>query len=106
MGKLIDRHRRASGPRLVTDSEPPALEAVPDPPVWARASQDQFAWALSRLPPDFRAVFELHALRGQSYEEIAARLGVAKPVVGHLLFRARAMLKEALLGLLRQEEVV
>jgi RNA polymerase sigma factor (sigma-70 family) len=98
--------RRGPGPRLVTDSEPPPLETVPGPPAWARASQAQFARALSRLPPDFRAVFELHALRGQSYDEIAARLGVAKPVVGRRLFRARSMLKEALLGLLRQEEVV
>jgi RNA polymerase sigma factor (sigma-70 family) len=70
---------------------------LPQPPAWARVSQKQFAEALERLPADVRVVFELHALRGQSYGEIAARLHVAKDVVASRLLRARAMLKEALL---------
>jgi hypothetical protein len=44
---------------------------LPQPPAWARVSQEQFAEALARLPGDLRVVFELHALRGQSYGEIA-----------------------------------
>jgi RNA polymerase sigma factor (sigma-70 family) len=70
---------------------------LPQPPAWARVSQEHFAEALARLPADLRVVFELHALRGQSYGEIAARLHVAKDIVARRLLRARAMLKEALL---------
>jgi RNA polymerase sigma factor (sigma-70 family) len=76
---------------------------LPQPPAWAGASQERFAEALARLPADLRAVFELHALRGQSYGEIAARLHIAKDVVASRLFGARAMLKEALLDRSHEE---
>ena len=72
------------------------------PPRWAQVSNDSVAEALAELGPDFRRVYDLHAL-GRSYDEIAAELGIARATVGTRLIRARRRLKEALLRELGEE---
>ena len=104
---FLDRcRRRARGPRLVQDVDDslPAPEPTPAPPLWAQVSREQFARAVAALPPDFRTVFELHALEGQQYDQIADRLGIAKNTVGTRLYRARSMLKAALVEMVGGEE--
>jgi RNA polymerase sigma-70 factor (ECF subfamily) len=52
--------------------------------------------AVSGLPPMYRAVFLLRTLDDLSYEEIAAATGMPLGTVKTHLFRARALLREAL----------
>jgi RNA polymerase sigma-70 factor, ECF subfamily len=50
------------------------------------------------LPDAFRTVFVLRALEEMSGEEVAACLGIAEATVRSRFFRARSLLREALLG--------
>lgn len=105
---FLDRCRKkARGPRLVPDDgeNVPAPDPTPPPPPrWARVTQEQFAEAVAGLPPDFRAVFELHALQGQPYDAIAARLEIPKNTVGTRLYRARMHLKTVLSSVVGNDE--
>jgi RNA polymerase sigma factor (sigma-70 family) len=78
--------------------EPPA--DLPDPLAVAIRSADLDAvWAaLSALPRRQRKAFLLRELVGLSYVELGAALGVTRPAVESLLFRARRHLRDALAG--------
>jgi len=65
-------------------------------PGWASISLDELRAALSHLPETFRAIYQLHALEGCSYIEIAQRLGIPKATVGTRLIRARRRLRQLL----------
>jgi RNA polymerase sigma-70 factor (ECF subfamily) len=94
--------RKTRGPRLVQDLEAvqPAADLTPEAtPMWAAVSRDQLERAVAGLPPDYRVVFELHAA-DHSYDQIATQLGIPKNTVGSRLFRARAILKGALLQMI------
>jgi RNA polymerase sigma-70 factor (ECF subfamily) len=94
---FIDRCRApkiASEP--VDDLQIAAVEPEPEPP-WARITPEQLADALSRLEPDFRAVYDLATVESLSYVEIGERLGVPRATVGTRLMRARQKLR-AMLG--------
>jgi RNA polymerase sigma-70 factor (ECF subfamily) len=100
---LLARCRSHHGPRLVTAER--ALElTVPPPPRWARVETKQFAAALASLPPALGTVFRLHALEGQSYDEIASALSLTRGAVSARLLRARVLLKDVLVGLVGEEE--
>jgi len=95
---FIDRcrkTRRAPRTEAIEDLELAAPETSA-PPAWANVTEQQVNAALATLGPEFRRVYELHAL-GRSYDEIAHELKIAKPTVGTRLIRARKKLKEALL---------
>lgn len=49
--------------------------------------------AIARLAAEFRVVFELYELEGQSYEEISSALGIPVGTVRSRLNRARARLR-------------
>src|SRR2546423_10532086 len=77
----------------------PELPAdIPDPLASAIHSADLDAlWAaLSALPRRQRNAFLLRELGGLSYGELGAALGVTRPAVESLLFRARQQLRSAL----------
>lgn len=103
LGNLfLDRCRRArTMPRLYVawpagELDVPAPEtAAPRP--WAEITEDQVRAAVSALESDFRLPYELHALEGRSYREIADELGIPTSTVGTRLSRARAKLRRALL---------
>jgi RNA polymerase sigma-70 factor (ECF subfamily) len=81
--------------------EPLALPAdLPDPLATAIRSVDLDAlWvALSELPRRQRRAFLLRELGGLSYGELGAALGVSRPAVESLLFRARRQLRRMLTG--------
>jgi RNA polymerase sigma-70 factor (ECF subfamily) len=103
MGKLFLDRRRLT-PRAPRPREETPVESMPPPPEWSCVSQEEFAEVVDRLPADVRAVFELHALRGHAYAEIAGRLGIARNLVSTRLHQARLMLKEALMALTRDRE--
>lgn len=102
---FIDRCRRARRlPR--TDGrdvmEAPAPEVV-SPPPWSEVTPDQVRQALTELDEEFRRAYELHAIAGRSYREIAEELGVPPSTVGTRLLRARQKLKTILLARMAAE---
>jgi len=56
--------------------------------------------ALASLSPQEAAIFCLHGLQGQSYQEIGDQLNLGVSTVGVILHRARARLRELLAGFL------
>jgi hypothetical protein len=84
--------------------EPLALPDVPDelPDPLASALRaadlDAVGAAISELPRRQRKAFLLRELGGLSYAELGAALGVSRPGVESLLFRARQHLRRALAG--------
>lgn len=96
----VDRCRkRAREPIHEPIEDHPAVVAVQheEAPAWARFSGEQLRVALAALSEDFRRVYELHAIEGRSYDEIAKELKIPKATVGTRLIRARRKLKELLL---------
>lgn len=59
-------------------------------------SQDELVFALRQLPAAHRRVICLHELHGLSYEECAAREGVAVGTIRSRLFRARDRMRQTL----------
>lgn len=51
---------------------------------------------LQKLPPGYRAVFNLYAIEGFSHEEIAEQLGISTGTSKSQLFKAREYLKKIL----------
>jgi RNA polymerase sigma-70 factor (ECF subfamily) len=51
---------------------------------------------LQRLPPGYRAVFNLYAIDGYSHEEISSQLGISIGTSKSQLFKAREFLKRIL----------
>lgn len=78
----------------------PENAASPEPgPADIVAAADEKARidrALARLTPEERAVLVLRELEGQSYEDVAATLGIPLGTVKSRLARARALLAEEL----------
>lgn len=91
----IDRLRHRRSRREEPDAEPRAA-VEPEPAWWEHLSEDDVRAQLASLPLEQRAVFELFALQGCSYNEIAARLGIAKATVGTRILRARQKLRQLL----------
>lgn len=67
-----------------------------EPPAWATISADDVRRCVGHLGPRLRNVYEMHALQGLSYAEIADKLDVPACTVGTRLHRARQRLKEVL----------
>lgn len=88
------RTRRES--RIVATEDPARLERAPRPP--APEAGFDLDKAIAGLPPGARAVFVLHDVEGRTHEEIAALLKLAPGTSKAQLFRARRLLREALLS--------
>jgi DNA-directed RNA polymerase specialized sigma24 family protein len=61
-----------------------------------REMERRLAEAMADLPPDQRAVLELHFLENLSHKEIAGRLGITTHASQQRLFKARRALEECL----------
>jgi RNA polymerase sigma-70 factor (ECF subfamily) len=94
--QFIDRVRRTQTRR----EQPMEAEPIATPPEqeawWQTLTSDQVRAQLARLPADQRETFELFIFQQLSYDEIAARLTIAKATVGTRILRARAKLRELL----------
>jgi RNA polymerase sigma factor (sigma-70 family) len=77
-------------PELPADIPDPLAAAIRD------ADLDALWAALSELPRRQRKAFLLRELGGLSYSELGAALGVTRPAVESLLFRARRQLRNLL----------
>jgi RNA polymerase sigma-70 factor (ECF subfamily) len=77
------------------------LEQMPiaepeQPPAWANITIDEVQARLPAISPNLRPVYQMHALEGRSYDEIALRLKLRKVTVGTRLLRARRQLRRVL----------
>ena len=88
---LADTHRRRPPEHVALSEEVRREDAGPDP---ARAIEQQtdVARALATLAPRDRDMLWLAYADGASHAEIASQLGVARPSVKTMLFRARRRL--------------
>jgi RNA polymerase sigma-70 factor (ECF subfamily) len=97
---FVDRCRvQSRQPELVPIDDEDNDVPEPDPevvPEWATISPAQLEAALSLLDDRFRRVYELHALSGASYDEIAETLSIPRNTVGTRLARARQKVRELL----------
>ena len=91
----VDRSRRAR--RRKWDSNLDGLAAEPaddrDPPAWTGLGLADLRAAVAQLPDTLRAAYSRFAFENQSYDEIAAALGIQQRTVGTRLHRARAKLR-------------
>ncbi len=98
---INDYRRRRKEPVAVDFSENPPAAAetfsVEDVEALREKLGDAPAKALDQLPSDFRLIFLLFTFEDFSYEEISGITGVPIGTVMSRLFRARAMMREALL---------
>lgn len=93
---FIDRVRRKHTRREEPiEADPPASEAE-EHPWWQALTADDVRAALARIPAEQRETFELFAFDHLSYDQIAARQGIAKATVGTRILRARTKLRELL----------
>jgi RNA polymerase sigma-70 factor (ECF subfamily) len=94
---FIDRFRQARrAPTVDIDHvELPCPEPA-EVPAWANVTSEQVGAALAGLDAEFRAAYELHAIDGRSYLEIAEALRIPRSTVGTRLLRARRKLRELL----------
>jgi RNA polymerase sigma-70 factor (ECF subfamily) len=69
---------------------------LPEANLPAAVTRQQIEKSLTVLSARLRPVYELHALEGYSYAEIALRLRLPAATVGTRIFRARAQLRRAL----------
>ena len=65
-------------------------------PWWLELETADVTRVLGELPASQRAAFQLFALEGKSYDEIARELQIAKATVGVRLLRARRRIKQLL----------
>jgi RNA polymerase sigma-70 factor (ECF subfamily) len=79
-----------------TGYEPPDLSAEPHTVLLQAEQQQILRQAILALPPEQRALIELRHFQDQSYEEIAADLGISLNNVKIRLFRARQQLRQTL----------
>lgn len=92
---FIDKLRRRNARREDPLEEPFELP-IEERAWWQTLSLDEIRATLARLPEDQRMTFELFAFDGRSYDQIAAKLGIAKATVGTRILRARQKLREIL----------
>jgi RNA polymerase sigma-70 factor, ECF subfamily len=103
---FIDRCRRAHrAPTSPIDDqlEAPQPEELPAPP-WADVTPEQLRAALRELDEEFRRAYELHALAGRTYRQIADELGIPVNTVGTRLMRARRKLRVILVRVALREK--
>lgn len=67
-----------------------------DEDIAARMDAQSLMKLLQKLPPGYRAVFNLYAVEGFSHEEIATQLGISVGTSKSQLFKARDFLKKML----------
>lgn len=70
---------------VVIDTDCSAFESL---------SADDLLQMVAELPPTFRTVFNLRAIEGYEYGEIAQQLGLTETAIRSRFMRARQMLKE------------
>lgn len=95
---FIDRVRQHAARRAVFEAAAEALspQAPSDPVWWEELAEADVRAEVACLPAPQRTTFERFTFAGQSYDEIAVALGVARNTVGTRVLRARLALRARL----------
>jgi RNA polymerase sigma-70 factor, ECF subfamily len=91
---FIDKLRRRATRREESVETEPAAPPRDERVWWESLTEAQVRAKVSLLPEDQRVTFELFAFQGKSYDEIAAKLKIAKNTVGTRILRARMRLRD------------
>ncbi len=93
----IDRYRARLKEKdtVVEYTELPDTALVPD--ILVNADAEHLLYLVQQLPPAYRATFNLFAVEGYDYREVADMLGVSVGAVKSNLSKARVRLKKLLL---------
>lgn len=86
--------------------EIPKVETLPATELEYKEKQEIIKNAIAKLPFKYRTVVALKDIEGLSYEEIAGILNCSIGTVESRLFRARAILKNTLLPMLKKEDTL
>lgn len=73
----------------------------PTPTIIDELSREEILRLIQELPSGYKTVFNLYVIEGYSHKEIAERLGIGESTSRSQLVKARALLKEQLLKLIR-----
>jgi len=96
---LIDRLRRGRSAQLILTDGSNEAAAEPEPaPWWHDLDVGAVERELSSLSPPLRDTFRMFAFEARSYKQIARQLNIAVATVGVRISRARALLKQRLIG--------
>jgi RNA polymerase sigma-70 factor (ECF subfamily) len=91
---FIDKLRRRTTRREEPAEHDPAAPPRDERAWWEVLTEAEVRAKLGLLPEEQRVTFELFAFQGKSYDEIAAKLKIAKNTVGTRILRARTRLRE------------
>lgn len=91
----IDYYRREAKHNYHEDIENTSLESN-QPEVIGQLSYEELIHMIQRLPPAYRAVFNLHVVDGYSHEEIGLILNISEGTSKSNLMKARISLKKML----------
>lgn len=109
VNKSIDFLRRQKKVTFSIDKyegyEPEDTEEDEDESMYSGISKEQIAQAIQKLPPAYRAVFNLYAIDGLTHNEIADELGISAGTSKSNLAKARAKLKKSLRKYLNYQDV-
>jgi len=100
----LDRLRRRQLEQRLFDAEPvdtlavTAREASPLQQVISDEGREKVRGAIAALPEQYRLPLTLRYYSDLSYDEIAQQLGLSRPNVATLIFRAKQQLRLALAG--------
>ena len=83
---------RNTGQLFVVDSDIEKIELTEEEPNTALLSDDEIAALIGRLPPGYRAVFNLYAIEGKSHKEIALLLNMKPDTSASQYYKAKNML--------------
>lgn len=73
----------------------------PTPSIIDELSKDEIINLIKQLPHGYQTVFNLYVIEGYSHKEIAERMGIGESTSRSQLVKARALLKEQLLNLIK-----
>jgi len=78
------------------DLESAQYKASEESDVESNYSAQEILKVIQKLPPAYRAVFNLYAIEGYAHKEVADALGITESTSRSNLVKARAKLKELL----------
>ncbi|MCH2043214.1 MAG: RNA polymerase sigma factor [Saprospiraceae bacterium] len=91
----IDYYRKAIRHRT-EDLEQAYHKSCPSADALSQYSVKEIMAVIQKLPPSYRAVFNLYAIEGFSHKEVAATLGISESTSRSNLVKARNKLKKLL----------
>lgn len=90
------------GDRADLQQQQPMLDEPEEAQAWESVRPADLRAAVKLLPDTLRRPYEMHALAGTSYREIARKLGITNVTVGTRIHRAKTHLRALLMGVVPQ----